>query len=920
MPIRLKAFLIILSIVVLVTVANTAMSVSFAQERLLKTVESDMSVVAQVADELVGSEIRVLRANARTLAHDLSDIDDVRLQEKLYEQADAYEDFSGLAVFDCKGSLLASYGMTALHDAGVDRGQLEWAFEGTPSLSTTHRYREGSPLLIYGYVPIAGQDAGIDRVLVVSIRGQFFSELLDDFTVWESGSIFILDNEGTMVANRQHETVERRDNYLGTTEAIPISAEGSALFRRMVEEGRVTGSYGQDGARQLCVSTPITESKVGWVLAVTAPLAESPAAQVQDALLLSALLFLALGAGAAVICSRIIARPYRQIEAQNVRLAELNEVAKDASEAKSRFLATMSHEMRTPLNAVVGLSELMLDTDDADEDAADDLARIHGAGVTLLRIVNDILDISKAESGRLELLPVEYGTPGLVSDVVALNSVRIEDKPVEFVLHIDEELPSRLLGDDLRVKQVCNNLLSNAFKYTKEGRVEWTLAAECDEEGGACLSIRVADTGIGIHAEDLEGLFSEYGQVDMHSHRAIEGTGLGLSITKRLVEAMDGSLSVESEYGVGSVFTARLHQELVDATPIGRETAQDLQNFRYVEERRRSNARLHRIPLPYASVLVVDDMQTNLDVTRGLMRPYGMRVDCVTSAEEAIERVRSADVRYDALFMDHMMPGMDGIEAARVIREEIGTDYARALPLIALTANALVGNEQSFLDRGFQAFLPKPVGIERLDGILRQWVRDEEKDTLLALADGIDMVRLLGQFGNDMAVALDVLGSFVANTAPLLARIGRAPEGGLADYAVIVHGIKGSCRGICAERAGAQAELLEQAARAGDLCLVAEGNGPFVALMHDLLAGIEKMVEGLASKAAKPHREAPDSHLLKRLAQHCDDFDMDGIDEVIAELGVYEYTKESELVVWLRRRIELMELDEVSSRLMPLAS
>jgi len=400
--------------------------------------------------------------------------------------------------------------------------------------------------------------------------------------------------------------------------------------------------------------------------------------------------------------------------------------ADEANHAKSAFLANMSHEMRTPMNVVVGLADLMLEDDDMTDNVKKSIKRISTAGNTLLGLINDILDISKIEAGKLELTPVEYELPSLLNDIITLNMIRVEEKPITFVLDIDDNLPYSLYGDDLRVKQIINNLLSNAFKYTQRGTV--MLSMSCGREDmNVRMSICIMDTGIGIREEDQKKLFTEYSQVDTKANRRIEGTGLGLSITKMLVEHMHGEISVESKYGMGTTFRLFIRQGFVSDKVIGAEIGENLRNFRYSDIRKRVHDKLVRPNLSYACVLVVDDMQTNLDVATGMLKKYKMRVDCVTSGVEAINRIRIKEPLYDAIFMDHMMPVMDGIEAAEKIRA-LGTKYAMTIPIIALTANAIEGNEQMFLSRNFQAFIPKPINIMKLDSIVQRWVRDKTRE------------------------------------------------------------------------------------------------------------------------------------------------------------------------------------------------
>ena len=619
--------------------------------------------------------------------------------------------------------------------------------------------------------------------------------------------------------------------------------------------------------------------------------------------------------------------------------------AKEANSAKSKFLASMSHEMRTPLNAVLGLSELALEADGLDDEVYTNLEKIYTAGSTLLSTVNDILDISKIEAGKFELITGDYDLPSLINDTVTQNILCIGEKPIQFVLDISSDLPARLNGDELRIKQIINNLLSNALKYTKEGTVELAILSEREDES-VWMTVKVRDTGIGIRTEELEKLFWDYTQLDIKSNYRVTGTGLGLSITRRFLELMDGTISVESEYGKGSKFSARFRQKYVSEDVIGPETAENLKSFHYTINKRGQHLRFVRVSLPYARVLVVDDITTNLDVARGLMRPYKMQIDCVTSGQQAIDAIRDEKVRYNAVFIDHMMPGMDGMEAARIIREEIGTEYAKTVPLIALTANAIVGSEKKFLENGFQAFLPKPIDISRLDEVIRHWVRDKDRtgdlndmtegmqDYELADADwhhvdrrsGIDR-RVFGKFVPGLEAHkginrfggitpyMEILHSYINSTRPLLETIGNVGPENLKQYATRVHGIKGASQGIGAFEVGGLAGALEKAAKEGDFSFLNENNQAFIDAAQKLTNDIEKLLEELRFHLHRPIKDKPDNETLAKLLLACKNFDMDAVDAAMAEIDMFSYESDSGLVDWLHENVSVANFAQITNKL-----
>jgi signal transduction histidine kinase/FixJ family two-component response regulator/HPt (histidine-containing phosphotransfer) domain-containing protein len=532
------------------------------------------------------------------------------------------------------------------------------------------------------------------------------------------------------------------------------------------------------------------------------------------------------------------------------RIGDMVDSLKRANQAKSEFLANMSHEMRTPLNVVVGLTNLQLEETGLTPEVQEALTKINSAGELLLGIVNDVLDISKIEAGKLELLPVEYNCASLLNDIITLNLIRIQSKPITFIVDISERLPEKLFGDELRVKQIFNNLLSNAFKYTREGIVKLSVSGEYKTEKDMVLSITVSDSGIGIRAEDITKLFSEYNQVDTKANRKIEGTGLGLSITKRLVSMMDGKITVESEYGKGTSFTVTIRQAVVDKQTLGLETVEKIRNFTYTEQKQHVSTQLVRPDLSYARVLVVDDYKANLEVASGMMKKYKMQVDCLTSGQAAIDCIKANEYIYDAVFMDHMMPEMDGIEATQIIRG-LDSEYARTVPIISLTANALAGNEQMFLSKGFSAFLAKPINMLELDAIIRQWIYKKNQNDRPATEastekaespsseiniPGIDVKTGLELYSGDTELFVFALDSFVSNTGDEIASMHNISLENLAEYAVSVHGLKSTCAAIGAEELRERARKLEMAAKGGDLQTVLAEN-------ESLLSDVEILIQ-----------------------------------------------------------------------------
>jgi signal transduction histidine kinase/DNA-binding NarL/FixJ family response regulator/HPt (histidine-containing phosphotransfer) domain-containing protein len=958
MSVRVRIASTIIAIGASVIIVGIGGGMQFTSREMLRSIQNDMEVVAITADRLITSEINLLKANTSEMGWHLLRTKN-NFHQELEDHVDRYGSFLGLTVIDETG-IVDSAGAPTFPEDMLDSVYIEKAFAGESVISTSYLAMgppagRGIPLeklVFFVCVPME------DYILVSTIDGFYFCDVLKGLNIWKTGHIFIDDAEGNVLANPRETWVQERWNFIERAKTDSQYQGVASVVAQMIQGKTGMGYFAIGGLDRFCNYRPISGSMMGWSLGVIAPVNESPLMGARNGLLMVGIICILLCIVASFPASYVLARPYDDAKAmmaemkkQDEQLILAHKEALGSTKAKSVFLANMSHEMRTPLNAIIGLSELTLSSNELRSEPAENVEKVYNAGMTLLSIVNDILDLSKIESGKFEIIPVDYDIPSLINDTVILNIMRIGDKPIQFHLHVDETLPNHIFGDALRVKQIFNNLLSNAFKYTKKGDVDWTIS--CEREGDSLwLTSTVKDSGIGIRREDLERLFSDYHQVDTQSNREIEGTGLGLSITKKMVEMMDGSINVESEYGKGSTFTVKLRQQFVNDIPIGAEVARNLMTLHYSDNKCVNNKKLLRIQIPYAKVLVVDDVATNLDVAKGLMKPYGMQVDCAISGPQAIELITAEKTHYDAVFMDHMMPGMDGIEATRIIREEIGTEYARNIPVIALTANAIVGNEEMFLAHGFQAFLSKPIDIMAMDVVIRQWVRNKDfelDETEMEVEDrrgidrrcgidrrsgfdlsqtnslvvhaiaipGIDTQKGLKHFGGDMNIYWKVVKSFALNTPPLLDKIRScafSPEE-LNDYAIIVHGIKSSSRSIGAEALGTDAEALEHAAKAGDLEFVQGNHEGFVQDAQQLLAGIDQEISRADAGTKKQRKAEPAEETLGDLLQACRDFDIDGVDRAMEELESCDYETGADLVEWLREKVDGMGFKEITGRL-----
>ena len=515
--------------------------------------------------------------------------------------------------------------------------------------------------------------------------------------------------------------------------------------------------------------------------------------------------------------------------------------AEKASIAKSEFLANMSHEIRTPMNAIIGLNDIIME-ECGDTEIYAHAKDVQSAAKSLLAIINDILDLSKVEAGKMELVYAEYYIKELAEEIIAMMDMAASQRGLILKYECDKSIPCRYCGDDGRIKQILINIINNAIKFTQTGYVRVSVAGKPGKnQEEELLVFRVEDTGCGIRKEDLGKIFEDFRQVDSKRNRSAEGTGLGLAIVKHLAELMDGTIEVESIYGEGTTVTITIPQRIVDARPIS-----EMPKLEQAEPKPTDH-----FTAPGVKVLIVDDNAINRKVARGFLKKYAFDLTEAESGPEAIELVRAA--RYDIIFMDHMMPGMDGIEAAEIIRRDCG-ENGIAPAMVALTANVMQGMREHFLECGFQDFIAKPLDRTELNQLLLRWVPKEYRQTgeqeaevkLLDESafpiDGIDMHAAMQYYSGDEEGFADLLELYCMDGKHKTGLLRELAQSDLSRYQIEVHGLKSASANIGAMEVSAMAREQEYAAAEGNEACIAEKFPVLLAEYETLLANIEQFL------------------------------------------------------------------------------
>ena len=670
-----------------------------------------------------------------------------------------------------------------------------------------------------------------EDVVAVDLTMEYIQELSASLNVRDKGYGFIFDSDGLIIA---HEDEAIKGLNVSDIDGM------TDLMEQAVSTGDGYFEMNIDGKP----NTVFVQKVMGqWYVVIIISNAELYAESVQQIavnVLICVIIFVLIGLFYFLgyrndrrYSKRIEEmREEEQRQAYEAQVLKFEKEAADtANKAKSDFLAQMSHEIRTPINAVIGMDEMIL-RETQDPDIKGYALDIKSASKTLLSLVNGVLDFSKIESGKMEIVPVRYKTVEMIDDIVSMISDRAERKDLLLSLDIDPKLPGVMYGDDVRIKQVIINLLTNAVKYTEKGSVKLTMRVVDIRDNTCTIHVSVKDTGIGIKEEELDKLFDSFQRLDERRNRNIEGTGLGMAIVQGILGMMGSQIHVESNYGQGSVFSFRINQDIIESTPIGEYHA--LRSSKREEEK-------NTLTILNADILVVDDNDINLKVAKGLMKRLNAVPDLAGSGTEAIDMIRRK--HYDIILMDHMMPVIDGIETLRILHNQSLIDETTSV--IALTANAIAGAREMYISEGFVDYLSKPIVPENLENMLIKYLPSDryristedaaedisEENTVEAKpsSDESEMLRSLRDKGFNVDAALtycmndeeflnELMGSFVESSDEKITSIvSYHDSGNWTDYSTYVHALKSSSRTIGADSLSSLAQAQESASKSGDV-------------------------------------------------------------------------------------------------------
>ncbi len=600
-----------------------------------------------------------------------------------------------------------------------------------------------------------------------------------------------------------------------------------------------------------------------------------------------------------------------ELQQKTEELEAARNAAEKAENARDIFLANMSHELRTPINTILGLNELILR--ESSEEAVKEYARdIRQAGSILLALVSDILDFSKLEAGKMELTEGIYDVSSLLNDLINSISLQQRRKKLDLVLEIAQDVPYKLYGDEIHIRQIVGNLLSNAVRYTEKGKITLRLSWKEVSEDVIEIYVIVKDTGIGIKEKDIPKLFKAFQRMDSTVRSKEDRTGLGLAITERLLELMGSRLEVQSVYGKGSAFSFKILQKVVDRKPLGDFEKQYRESLRSIEDYH------EKFIAPMGRILIVDDNAMNLAVAQGLLKGTRLQIDAAASGEECLELIKRKT--YHLICMDHMMPVMDGVQTLHAIRALEGNP-SRDIPVIALTANAVAGAREFYLKEGFQDYLTKPIDADKFENLLIEYLPDNvvylthnrEVNEALDQQDaeefdiresqlylmGFNLKNGLRYMGGDKSLYGKVLHDFHS----ILQEKETALEdflqkGDMPGYAIIVHSLKGNARNVGADDLADEAFELEKMAKAGQLEDVTVRSPILFGMMSRMRNSLKVYLETEAAEEEKVQTEPDEQEeriteeewvrALQELAARLDDFDGEGAAAKLRELKRYE--------------------------------